>query len=573
LASSEGLGMAASRAEERLMCSLGLSPSAPVEFESCQTVPFGGVMLLFPFLKECGLLTYRNHYSQRQKGFYNFDTLLIIIAFVYLCRIKSFEAVKLHSPGELGKLIGCDRSPEVKTIRRMVEQITAQKCADMWAAELSQTWIARDEPELYYVDGHVQVYHGYLANLGKKHVSRQRLCLPGMMEFWVNASDGSPYFYITAPVNEKMIEMLKAEIVPELLKLHPVSVEHKKRMEADKDEPLFTIVFDREAYSPEFFDWLWRKHRIAIVTYRKNVKDKWDEKLFETYQVPTTMEDEKMKLCEQPFCTPDGKYTMGEVRKLCDDGHQTSVVTTNKKLTILQVASSMFARWSQENFFRYMRQDYAFDKITQYSIDELDKDVKVVNPAYNKVDYKIKKAREKLGRRKAKFYELAQKNPLDGERQKENKKWMKEKLKITDEIHQIEQEIESLVKQRSEIPYKISITQMPESNRYNQLDQESRKVQMIIKIICYRAETALASLLSKHYKRAENEIRMLVKAIINTPIDMEVDNENAELKITLYPLANQRSNEAVSKICETINHTNTVYPGTNLRLCYKITTV
>jgi hypothetical protein len=263
---------------------------------------------------------------------------------------------------------------------------------------------------------------------------------------------------------------------------------------------------------------------------------------------------------------------MREVRRLCDDGHQTSVVTTNKKLAITGVASSMFARWSQENFFRYMRQDYAFDKITQYSIDELDKNMMVVNPEYNKIDYKIKKTREKLGRRKAKFYEFDQKNPLEEKNQKENKKWVKEKLKVTEDIHRIEEEITTLLKQRSEIPYKISIDQMPEHKRYNKLDQESRRVQNIIKIICYRAETALASLLSKHYKRAEDEIRMLVKAIINTPIDMEVDNEKEELKITLYPLANQRSNQAVSKICETINQTNTIYPGTNLRIICKIAT-
>ena len=68
------------------------------------------------------------------------------------------------------------------------------------------------------------------------------------MEYWVNAIDGKPYFYITADVNEKMIEMLNAEIIPKLLELHPVSQEHKKRMEEDENEPLFTLVFDREAY-------------------------------------------------------------------------------------------------------------------------------------------------------------------------------------------------------------------------------------------------------------------------------------------------------------------------------------
>ena len=128
-------------------------------------------MFLLPFLLECGLLSYRDHYSQRPKGYYNFDSLFIILSFIYLCRIKSIEQIKQHSPGEFGRLVGYDRIPELKTLRGMLSEITNQKCADKWAASLSQSWISQEEPELYYIDRHVKVYHGYLANLGKKHVS------------------------------------------------------------------------------------------------------------------------------------------------------------------------------------------------------------------------------------------------------------------------------------------------------------------------------------------------------------------------------------------------------------------
>jgi hypothetical protein len=76
------------------------------------------------------------------------------------------------------------------------ELTTLGKCED-WGKNLSTQWISTEEPELYYVDGHVQVYHGRLAELGKKHVSRQRLCLPGMMEFWINSREGLPFFFIT----------------------------------------------------------------------------------------------------------------------------------------------------------------------------------------------------------------------------------------------------------------------------------------------------------------------------------------------------------------------------------------
>jgi hypothetical protein len=89
---------------------------------------------------------------------------------------------------------------------------------------------------------------------------------------------------------------------------------------------------------------------------------------------------------------------------------------------------------------------------------------------------------------------------------------------------------------------------MPEEFRYNKLNQESKHIQNIIKMICFRAETAFANLPAPHYKRAEDEIRTLVKAIINQTIDLLPDYQNKQLVITLYPLANQRSNEAIRNV-------------------------
>jgi len=565
--------MGAYRCDERLMCATGLSTSATVRFESCESVTYGGVMLLLPFLFESGLMSYGKHYSPRKSGYYTFDNLIIIIAIMTLCRIKSFEQIKHYSPGELGKLVGSDRAPEVSKLRSMFKELTDQKCADKWAASLAQQWIGNDKPELYYIDGHVQVYHGYLANLGKKHVSRQRLCLPGTMDFWVNASDGNPYFYVTADVNEKMNEMLTEEIIPQLLLLHPVSEEHKQRMATNKDVPLFTLVFDREGYSPKFFHDLWEKYRIAIITYRKNAKDHWDEALFEDYTVPTTLEDEQMKLHEKEFTSKDGKYKMREVRRQCEDGHQTSIVTTNKILSIIMIASYMFARWAQEIFFGYMRQEYAFDKIIRHAVNELDKNTQVVNPAYNNITYTIKKEREKSTRLIAKLHAHEDNEPPTEDQVKEYKKWMKKKLEMLDKINQIDNQVNKLVLQRKDIPRSIPLSQMPESIRYNQLDSESRTLIKIIKMICYKAETAFARLLKPHYRRSEHEIRALVKSIIYTPVNIEVNDEKKELLVTLLPLSNKRSNEAVQKICDTINKTDTVYPGTDFRLKYKIATI
>lgn len=116
--------------------------------------------------------------------------------------------------------------------------------------------------EFYYIDGHVQVYHGYKANLGKKHVARQKLCLPGMQEFLVNNMQGLPYFYVTGPVNEKLRQMIEFEILPALIA--QVATDKTKHLPGDTDRPRFTIIFDREAYSPSFFNRLPPRDNAAV---------------------------------------------------------------------------------------------------------------------------------------------------------------------------------------------------------------------------------------------------------------------------------------------------------------------
>ena len=583
--------MAATRVEARLFASLGLHEINPVCFESCRSIPYGGVMLLLPFLLECGLLSYQNHYHQRTGGYYNFDCLFILLAFMYLCRIKSLEQSKHLNPGDFGKLIGYDRIPEVKKLRGLVYEVTCQKHCDQWMADLAEQWITSEEPELYYVDGHVQVYHGSLATLGKKHVSRQRLCLPGMMEFWVNSSTGTPFFFITAQVNEKMLEMLESEIIPQLVILHHLSDRQQELMDTNPDYPLFTLVFDREAYSPAFFKRLWDKHRIAVITYRKNVKDKWDESLFKEMEVETGMGDVRMKLCEEKTII-DG-CPLREVRKLSDDNHQTSIITTNKIITIMMIASYMFGRWVQENFFRYMRQEFAIDKIIQYGIEQIDDNFKVVNREYSNISYRIKKEREKLNRRKANLYNHQQQipdqsdnkskheekpdkqQPMSEQQDKQSKKmagWFQEQTILMQQINDVEQQIEKLLQERSGIPYKIKVSQMPPESRYSKLEQESKHLQNILKMICYRAETALVNLLTPHYARSRDEIRALAKSIIMKHIDLNPDYQNNVLEVTLYPLANKRSNDAVGNIIDALNKTQTKYPGTELILFYKSAT-
>ena len=111
---------------------------------------------------------------------------------------------------------------------------------------------------------------------------------------------------------------------------------------------------------------------------------------------------------------------------------------------------------------------------------------------------------------------------------------------------------------------------MPEQNRYNKLKPESKMLMNIIKMICYRAETAIANLLAE-YGIKEEEKRMVVKQIIQNNTDILPDMQNNTLTITMHTLSAPRFNKAVQKLAAFLNSTDETFPDTNLRLIYKTT--
>jgi hypothetical protein len=136
---------------------------------------------------------------------------------MFLCRIKNPEQLKKVPPGEFGKLLGLDRIPEVGHFRTKLEQITNQYKADDLHSALFSSW-TKEMPEMFfYVDGHVRVYHGYQANLPKRFVSRQKLCLSGTTEYWVNDEEGLPLMVLTGELNEKLKVAIE-QAIPKILK-------------------------------------------------------------------------------------------------------------------------------------------------------------------------------------------------------------------------------------------------------------------------------------------------------------------------------------------------------------------
>jgi hypothetical protein len=98
--------------------------------------------------------------------------------------------------------------------------------------------------------------------LPKRFVSRERLCLRGTTDYWVNDALGQPYFAVSRPVDRGMLEALRTDIVPRLLADVP-GQPSEAHLQVEPYRHRFIVIFDREAYSPAFFKQMWDEHRIA----------------------------------------------------------------------------------------------------------------------------------------------------------------------------------------------------------------------------------------------------------------------------------------------------------------------
>ena len=171
---------------------------------------------------------------------------------------------------------------------------------------------------------------------------------------------------------------------------------------------------------------------------------------------------------------------------------------------------------------------------------------------------------------KAKLFVLKEENIKD--ELKNTQSNINKQLELINQIEVANTEVQELIEKRKLQSYKISIAEMPENTRYNKLKIESKHVQNIIKMICYRADSAFANLLDEDYKRKEDEKRALTKSVIFTKADLYPDYKSNTLTVSLYALATPRDNIAVEKICKTLNQTQTIFPGTELKLIYKVRT-
>jgi hypothetical protein len=277
------MGVGAQDVMGRVAASIGDLESVAPEFQAVLDVPNGGVLFALPALLAMGLLKYTDQFFKLPKDYYGLDSLFLLLAFMAFTRLKSIEKLRYCAPGEWGKLLGLDRIPEARTLRNKVQLLSEDNQAKGWSAEMCSYWmeLAPEQAGVLYIDGHVRVYNGHQTQLPKHHVARQKLCLRATTDYWVNGMDGQPFMVVNKAVDPGMIKVIENDILPELEARVPARAERT----AASTKPFshkFTLVFDREGYSPEFMARI-KARQVAVLTYHKYPGEDWLETAFHEY--------------------------------------------------------------------------------------------------------------------------------------------------------------------------------------------------------------------------------------------------------------------------------------------------
>ena len=187
-----------------------------------------------------------------------------------------------------------------------------------------------------------------------------------------------------------------------------------------------------------------------------------------------------------------------EVRKLTDSGHQTAMLTTNFSAPMPVLAASMFARWCQENFFRYMREQYGLDRLVEYGTELVPDITEVVNPQWRRLDSQIRSRTGQRQRLHAKFGAMVLSEGLSED---QVQTYERQKGELQEQIQHLDVEIDQLKQQRKETQHHIPVKSLPEEERFTRLRTERKHFLDTIKMIAYRAETSLVSILREHLAR------------------------------------------------------------------------
>ncbi len=553
------------RDAERVLARWGLlgEGAAPV-FATGARYPLAGLLLALPALEATGLLdAAREVYGRLKDGFYGLTATLLTVVFLALAGEPRAEGATRVPPAALGRVLGLDRAPEVKTIRRKLGELAAAgKAAELVMTLARRHAVARpDALGFLHVDGHARVYYG-TRTVQKTHVARLKFPAPATMETWVTDQDGDPVFMVVAEPSDSLAGELR-RLLPQLRQV----VGAGRRV---------TVCFDRGGWSPALFADI-TAAGFDVLTWRKGPAPDLPADTFTTI----TCTDDRGRRHEYDLAEATVELGISEgprkgqtvtlrqvtrrVPAKAGATRQIHALTSRTDLTAGEVCWRLSSRWREENYFRYARTRFALDALDSYAAAPDDPDRKVPNPAKKTAAARVRQAEAAAQAaetaRDAALLQLRSPDPGQAA-------WITNQVinALAAPVEATCRDLDQAEQAAAATPARIPLGELtPDMVR---LDTETKQITHAIRMAAYNAETLLARALDGHYSRASDEAYALIREALTTSGD--ICPSPGQLLIRLDPLTAPRRTQALAALCDQLTAAGARYPGTGLILRYEV---
>jgi len=216
-----------------------------------------------------------------------------------------------------------------------------------------------------------------------------------------------------------------------------------------------------------------------------------------------------------------------------------------------------------------MMEQFDIDALNEYRTEAIPGTNRpVVNPAWRELDRQCRSLKTQLTQRQSRF--AAGTLPPRAEAL-EVQKWEREQADLREQIEQLENALSTLKDRLKSTPKHLAWGDLPEEQKFERLAPSRKRLTDTVKLVAYRAETALATIVREQLSHAD-EARCLIRDLFRSDADIQPNASAGLLEVRLHTLANPRSNRAIQHLLDRLNAADFTYPGTHLRLTYTLAT-
>ncbi|MEI3612794.1 putative transposase [Pseudogracilibacillus sp. SO30301A] len=548
---------------------------------------YAGGFLLLPFLQQIdpfglfqGVREKEGIISENDMAkSYNLKDFMYTLLFLLWFRFSSVEDFKFAQPKDFGVLIGKERAPSVKTLRRNFPAVLDGDIISDWMLELVRQYIKLDVIQLgtLYFDGHKIPYYGHV-NLPKGYLSSKRFPAKLIEQVFANDRSGRPIFLRVHDTSQSF----RDTIVSMIKDAKTLWEENEK----GKRSPLI-VAFDRELYDTALFREL-DQMNVMYITWRKFDRPVSVDKLTEIIWEAGTDSAESIQESSVKYrfwrrgITVQGYRTeaisfLYETKAKKDPNRSPSTLLTNaarfnkseifsdfKMPSTGEIIDILCQRWRQENYFRYSKLGERLDYNPEYRTNERQETRNRANPEIKEIKKSIQKLKKEIDKLNDKVASRITKRKKK-DKALEDILEQKSMKKLVQEKEQNEQQLQKMSKKAKELPERVPV----EDNDMPSLESElHRKLFLdVLRIVMHNAEQMLLDVFKRCYSDPR-DIRKVLRGIATQGGTVTEYHDRMVVELTALPIPEHRR-ATESLFCE-LNKRRYVMENNGKTIYFKI---